>query len=476
MLAPLTAPMTAMPLDLEQRLNAAPSEAEAKPKPEWDKLLNWLLIWVVLTNIAFLPMWLIGSPPRHEPILAAGVIGLIVRRAPAWAQFIAFLAVLTYSVLSFVAAVFNLAIGSLLYSLRFMMEIQPAQSLEYVFGACMIVVVVIAGWFAVRRDSAFIDWRPTLVAVLATLALAGLDLWMGQGMRGHYKQAASADAPFESAMMATGAEQNAIANNRNLAIIMVESMGVPVDNAEMERLLFSGLDTPMMRERFTSSRGTSLYYNSTTAAEVRELCGRWGDYYEIVDAGGDPSCLPARMKNAGYETHALHSFAGFFFARETWYPGIGFETSRFADELTDAGAQVCGGVFPGACDRDVPAQLAEQLKSTDKPQLVYWLTVNSHLPVPSGVNLEVDNCEQLSPELARDYPMICRQFSLWDQLEKALVAEIGKPDFPPTDFLILGDHMPPYFDRRLREQFAPDRVPYLYLQWRDDFAAEPTDG
>ena len=37
-----------------------------------------------------------------------------------------------------------------------------------------------------------------------------------------------------------------------------------------------------------------------------------------------------------------------------------------------------------------------------------------------------------------------------------------------TDILIVGDHMPPYFDRHDRSQFAPDRVPWLLLKWKGD--------
>ena len=127
----------------------------------------------------------------------------------------------------------------------------------------------------------------------------------------------------------------------------------------------------------------------------------------------------------------------------------------------------CGGVFAGACDRDVPPLLAAQLKQGKRPQFVYWLTLNSHLPVPPGLNLDVDHCERISATLAEQYPMICRQFALWDQIDAALVKEITAADFPPTDILIVGDHMPPYFDRHHRSQFAPDRVPWLLLRWKD---------
>ena len=428
---------------------------------------SWALIWLVLANGAFAAMWFIGGPPRAMPILITTLIGLLVRQLSRGWRFIAFVLMTTLSSLMFVAGIFNLNVFSLLHSFKFLLELDPAQSTEYIAVAVLLPVLGAVAWFCLKRDTAFTDWRLVLAAVLLGGSLAGVDEWMGEGTRGHYKRAATVDTLFESAMAASRAESLATAANRNLVIIMVESLGVPVDNPEMDRLLFRRFDTSAIHRRFETNRGTSLYYNSTSAAEVRELCGRWGDYHELLDGSDHDDCLPARMRSAGYSTHAFHSFEGSFFERESWYPRIGFDESRFRDRITQDGAQICGGVFPGACDRDVPEQLARQLRVGDRPQLVYWLTVNSHLPVPLGSNLEVDDCDRLSPKLASEFPMICRQFALWDSLETSLIEQITADDFPASDILIVGDHMPPYFDRRQRSQFAPDRVPWLHLRWKD---------
>lgn len=250
-------------------------------------------------------------------------------------------------------------------------------------------------------------------------------------------------------------------------VIVVESLGLPNGNPELQKLLFARYKTPEVKAKFDLSFGSTTYYNSTTAAEIRELCGRWGDYQELVEAK-DSTCLPAELARKGYETRAYHSFTGDFFDRQYWYPNIGFQHQTFGPELLAKGAQDCGGVFPGACDRDVPRQLAAQLKAATKPQFIYWLTVNSHLPVPTGSNLNVDRCGQVSPELSEKFPMVCRQVGLWSQLDAAFVKEITAPDFPATDILIVGDHMPPYFDRKTRSQFAPDRVPYIMLRWKGE--------
>lgn len=433
---------------------------------EWRQLIDWVLVWVVLANAGFMPLWLIGAPPRWGEILFTGAIGLAVRRRSRAVRFAGFVVATAYSLISFVAGLFNLAVTSLLHSLRFLAEMNPAQSVEYLAGGAVVAALMGAAWFVLRRPQAFAT-TPTLLAAIAALALlAGIDWTMGYGMRGHYSRAAAAGAPFSSAVERSGFIPAAGAQ-RNLMVVIVESLGQPVGDADMQRLLFARYRQPDVARRFSLSTGTTTYYGSTTSGEVRELCGRWGDYYDLLERRDD-QCLPAQLRRQGYDTTAYHSFTSAFFERATWYPHIGFEKRVFGEGLTAAGLETCGGVFPGACDRDVPHVIAARLKAAERPQFVYWLTLNSHLPVPPGQNLDDDNCARISPRLAAEHPMICRQFAIWHDLDAALAREITAPDFPPTDILLVGDHMPPYFDRHDRTKFAPDRVPWLLLRWKDD--------
>lgn len=437
------------------------------PRHEWRNLANWLLAWVMLANLGYMLMWIIGAPPRHSEILAIGVVGLIVRTQVPWVQYLAFIGVSLYSLLSFVAALFNLAIGSLLSGFSFFLELDPSQSIEYVVAGSAVLLLCGTAWKALHRPTCFTDIRLVLIAGSIIISLSLFDKWMSFGMRGHYKRIAAANAPFESARSKSGLLGAAHVNGRNVMVIVVESLGLPNGNPELDRLLFARFKSPEVKAKFDLSFGSTTYYTSTTAAEIRELCGRWGDYQDLVETK-DSTCLPAEMVRRGYETRAYHSFTGDFFDRQYWYPNIGFQYRTFGPELIAKGADECGGVFPGACDRDVPRQLAAQLKAATKPQFVYWLTVNSHLPVPTGSNLNVDRCGQTSPALSEKFPMVCRQVGLWSQLDAAIVKEIAAPDFPATDILIVGDHMPPYFDRNTRSLFAPDRVPFIMLRWKGD--------
>ena len=231
----------------------------------------------------------------------------------------------------------------------------------------------------------------------------------------------------------------------------------------MDRLVFAAYNQAAVKEKYQISRGTSLYFNSTTAGEIREMCGRWGDYYDLVDQKDD-SCLPAQLAEKGYDTEAVHSFKGWFFERSNWYPNIGFNKQMFWEELQEQKISGCGGVFAGACDEEIPDLLGEKLRQAEQPTFLYWLTVNTHLPVPTGMLNEDVECSRYSKSLAEEFPMICRQLQLTDAVDRNIVKQITASDFPDTDILIVGDHMPPYFDLNYRSQFDPEKVPWIYLK------------
>ena len=317
------------------------------------QLGNWLLVWVVLANIGFAALWFSGAPPRHMEIVYAGLIGLVVKRFPFIIRYLSFVGIMIYSTLVFVGGLFNLNLASLVYSLQFFAEIKPGNSIDYIAGAIGIVIVMALAWKLLKRDMNFS--RPLLIAGAAGLCvtLAGVDLYMGKDMRGHYFRSAPAGAVFGSATESTGFAARAD-GKRHLVLIVVEAMGVPKNNPEMSRLLFAPLlGNAAVQARYDFRQGTVPYYNSTTAGEIRELCGRWGDYYDLIDRK-DESCLPTTFAKKGYDTLAMHSFTGSFFKRETWYPNIGFAAQLFDKDMMKSGAEKCGGVFPGACDRQIP--------------------------------------------------------------------------------------------------------------------------
>jgi hypothetical protein len=92
--------------------------------------------------------------------------------------------------------------------------------------------------------------------------------------------------------------------------------------------------------------------------------------------------------------------------------------------------------------------------------------------VPADTELGTDDCRIGNAAWRDQYPMLCRGFELQRQLADSITTEIMKPDFPDTDILIVGDHMPPYFKRDMRVRFDSEHVPWIMLRRRQ--ADEPT--
>jgi len=426
-------------------------------------LENWLLCWIVLPNVGFWLLWFIGGPPRGWPILITGGIGIALHRAPFAFKFAGFVAAMTYSTLYFISALFNLPVRSLVHSLKFAAELSPSSSAQYVFGGATLALTLGAAGWLLRRPTILAQPTHFAIAALATVVAGSVDGTMARDSVGSYYRVPDPDAPFTSAVRQSGIGELAD-GHRHVLLIMVEAMGEPADPA-IRRQLIDMWARPEVRARYDVTEGHTPYYGSTTSGEMRELCGRWGDYQELIGRR-DPSCLPARLAARGYHSQVWHSFKGSMFDRTQWYPNVGFTEMHFGPELMSAGAQGCPGVFPGACDRDVPRQIGSVLRRSRGPQFVYWLTVNSHLPVLSNAALRTEDCGAYDPNLNRDFPMICRLLELYEQTGAALAREITAADFPATDILIVGDHMPPFFNRRDRNAFLADRVPWILLRPR----------
>lgn len=304
------------------------------------------------------------------------------------------------------------------------------------------------------------------------MMLINADVYATAETRGSYKRLPPSDTPIDSAVMQTGVAPSTV-TSRNLLIILVESLGEPID--PFDRALWNkSWSRPEWNSRYQVTGGSSLYFGSTTNAELRELCGIWIQYtdYDFEKS----NCLPKQFQKAGFETTAIHSFQGSFFERDKWYPQLGFEKRMFADGLlAQKGIEPCDGVFPGACDRDVPGLIKHKLQQNPgQRKLIYWLTVNSHLPVGSKDSLHTQGCKIGTAEWRSSFPMLCRLYSVHAELSDALTRTILASDMPETDILIIGDHMPPFFQRTIRTRFDTGRVPWIYLRDRRAAAFKPS--
>lgn len=433
---------------------------------------RWGLWWLLLPNLAFIAMWPVGGPSMTASMAMCGLLAVLLS---GWGHHLARTAVavvlFVFNLLTYIAQSFNLNMRTMFESVQFAGELNPVQSPEYVLGGVLLAAAFGMMIFFAPRIPALKTRDHKFLALGLVALLINVDMVATAGTRGSYSLAAPADMPVDSAVL-----QNDIAPShvhaRNLVVIIVESWGVS-SNA-FDRAVAAKIWNPARwRARYDVTQGTSRYFGSTTSAELRELCAAWADY-ENYDFGRS-NCLPRTFREAGFQVEAIHSFNGVFFDRAAWYPKIGFAKSSFADDLSRMGAAHCGSVFPGVCDRDVPRLIARKLREEpQKRKFLYWLTVNGHIPVPAGDDLRTDDCMLGTAAWRSEFPMLCRGFELQRQLADSLTAEVMRPDFPDTDILIVGDHMPPYFQRDLRTRFDSAHVPWIMLRSRKPTAAVET--
>lgn len=425
---------------------------------------RWALAWLVVPNLAVILMWPVGGPPMGRYLLGFGLFALVASLLPTlWARRVVLTLLPLVVATVYLGAVFNITLYNVEMLLPFLREVRPQRSPEYLLAGGMVLSAMTLGWWLAPRVPQLSGARHWALGLLGVLALTNIDNAATARTAGSYVGLPEAGAPFDSAVREAGVEQPGMARH-HLLIVLVEALGQPI-GAEQRALFDADWNRPEWRRRYDVSRGDVPYHGSTTSGELRELCGAWADYRMFDFTKAD--CLPQRYARAGYQPQAMHGFDGSFFDRTQWWPKAGFAQIDFGDQLLAQGARPCGGVFPGACDNSVPALIGQRLRSANQPQLVYWVTLNSHLPVLADPALGTADCTFGGKALADGPPMLCRLFLLHHLLSESLTQMALDPSLPPTDILIVGDHMPPFFQRDARERFDGAHVPWVLLKARD---------
>lgn len=422
---------------------------------------RWALYWLLVPNLVIILMWPIGGPSMSNILKLFGFAGLLISQLP-WIRVkqMSLLAMMATVMAYYVCLTFNLPIWAIQYLPSFAREVRPWLAPFYLVGGLLFIGLVVFTLRRAPRVQRFPSLLSMLIAFAAIYGVSAIDSAATASTKDSYHAAPAPGEPFHSAVDVAGLDRPGT-DGRHVVIIVVEALGRPTAGAE-KALFDAAWSRPEWTKRYRVSHGRIPYYGSTTSAELRELCGAWGLYMDFDFAKAD--CLPQRYRQAGYETTAMHSFTGRFFDRAHWYPKLHFDRLRFDRELIADGARPCEGMFPGACDKDVPAVIARRLKAAARPQMMYWLTLNSHSPVVEDATLGTVNC-QLGPRAWSDAnPQLCRLFSVHHQLADAIDAMAMDPKLPPTDILIVGDHMPPLFDRDSRMRFDGSHVPWILLR------------
>jgi Sulfatase len=248
----------------------------------------------------------------------------------------------------------------------------------------------------------------------------------------------------------------------NVVLVLLESWGEATEPTLTDRLISPYRD-PSILLHYTVRTGSVPFYGTTVSGEARELC-QSGMAFGIlgIDAQQAAKCLPNRFRTQGYLTVAAHGYLGSMFSRDQWYPRMGFDEMDFGPQFDRMGLPRCNGAFPGTCDAAIASWIGAKLEYTQKPTFLYWVTLNSHLPVIEDPNATADPvCSQLDAAF-RSSPL-CDWMHLVYTVHASIRDLALRPGLRPTVFVVVGDHAPPFARERLRGRFSPESVPYMIL-------------
>jgi hypothetical protein len=425
------------------------------------------LILPNLLSIATLGSFLdVSLPPRTVVIMAYATLAICARRIPYALTFVLFLGILAFDLVWTISVSFGLAPTELVTALHQAEQVHIFSSPLYAVLIGVLVATSAATlWLLYRRDTLL---RANFVALFpAALVFTGVDFVTNVSPHYQFGALLGRNVPIESATAKSGFNTVAGTNGRNVILVIVESLGY-LANPTARRQVDSPLFEPQVTDKYRITTGNVVYYGSTTWGEMRELCDTREPYADFTKTNGS-SCLPERLRQRGYSTMAIHAFSHMMFERGEWYPVIGFDKELFGEELVKSTRRLCGNAFRGVCDADLPPIIARESAFSKKPKFIYWLTLNTHVPVAPDQALADFGCEENAGIFK--HVRVCEMAELWHDVFAGVSKLALDSSLGPAEILVVGDHAPPMWSRRARGQFEPGLVPWYRLTPRDGVMA-----
>ena len=251
---------------------------------------------------------------------------------------------------------------------------------------------------------------------------------------------------------------------RHLILVLIESWGLYAED-QANALIYAPLQALAHRRTDLELRtGAVAFLGSTVNGELRELCGLRSNSIRLPNPAITlDGCLPHELAQRGYAGTAIHGFRSSMFNRNNWYPQAGFERSLFDRDLTKALGREsrCGATFPGTCDGDVPALIGKQLdQAASRPQFVYWLTLNAHLPIYATDDPRAQLDCRASSVTALDEQQ-CRLVKLHRLVMQSLADLMAHRQ--DTALIVVGDHAPAFVSGQRRHSLSDTQVPSAVL-------------
>lgn len=226
------------------------------------------------------------------------------------------------------------------------------------------------------------------------------------------------------------------ANGDKILLIVNESLGKATD-PKIQVALLAPLYQHQRYYHYIED-GAFSFVGPTVSGELRELCQKNATVMDIrkVEDKEFTNCLPALLREQGYDTYSVHGAEGGLYDRLRWYPLIGFNQVLFKEDF--GAARDCKS-FSGKCDYDLFEPIADIFASNQKTFL-YWLTLNTHTPYDDYLFVDGFNCKTFS---LKDKSEACLNFKQQYQFFYRLSEYVQDDRMKGVEVYVVGDHAPP---------------------------------
>ncbi len=425
-----------------------------------------VLAGVLVPNAVFIVGMLadIGVPPRSPAILAYAFLLILARyRGLAWLS-AAYALVLAGDIVWTVSSLFRLSPFEIFRSVQYASDVRLFASPLYAGLGAALAAAAVASLALLSRFQPELRRANYAVPATAVLLLVGADFWITRIPNYDRALAELPARTVESATERSGFRAAVLGPARpDAMIVVVEALG-DFNEARQRQILLAPFESRAIRDAYDVTHGTVPFHGATTAGELRELCAT-REHFDALTAATAADCLPMRLREQGRDSFAFHGFNSHMFERTDWYPLIGFREAAFGEDLGRDIRERCGSVFVGPCDRRIVSRIPDLAGERGSGRLIYWLTLNTHVPVRPGEGTPRFGC-------ARDggafgHREVCYMTEMWLDVLESVARLALDPRMHPSEILIVGDHAPPLWSRRGRNLFHSDVVPWIRLSPRN---------
>lgn len=225
----------------------------------------------------------------------------------------------------------------------------------------------------------------------------------------------------------------------NVILIIMESFGINSDTNKYNKVIQPLQMLPS--DKFDVCISRNKFYGNTEDAETRELLGAIiVPYTSVVRSVSHfiDGSVPHLFSEFGYETVGIHGFSGQNFDRYIWWKQIGFHQCLFANDFLKDGYSPVGNLFRGIFDLDVLDYMRSRqidFQRQNKPFFMYFLTLNTHLPLSKNIMKKFGIIEVPSTNQSSGYI---------DSMQIKILTKISEivNKSSNTIYFITGDHAP----------------------------------